>query len=78
MNATKLYEKHSIAELQELRRKIENEPANRQTEGIFKYTPSARKKLEAIDWAITFHLRDNNPNPAKDFGYTGRKSNRRR
>lgn len=79
MNATRLYQKHSIAELQEMRRKIENDPANQMPPGsLFKFTPRARKKFDAIDWAITLHLRDKNDSPAKDFGYTGRKTNRRR
>ena len=42
----------SIEELNVLRESIENEPRN-QISGFNKYTPSARKRLALIAWAMT-------------------------
>lgn len=66
-------------ELQALRVQIESNPANQQTGSLFKYTPSARKKLDAIAWAITANLRAAKLARGEyinDAGYSGRQTNR--
>lgn len=54
MNRVKLSEK-TFEELDELRRKIENNPANKQA-GFHMFKPYPRKKLEDIAWAVTNKL----------------------
>jgi len=80
MRAVSLYQKHSMAELVELRERITSDPANQQTGSIYLYTPKARRKLNAIDQAITWHIKDNREaqgRPVPTEGYSGRQSNRR-
>lgn len=80
MNAVGLYQKHSMAELVELRLRITGDPANQQTGSIYLYTPKARKRLNDIDRAITWHLSDKREaegRPVPTEGYSGRQSNRR-
>lgn len=49
----------SFAELNELRESVTNDPANRNPPGSFwLYTPKARKKLDALAWAVTYKLRE--------------------
>lgn len=78
MNPVKLYEKYSIPELQEMEKKIKEDPKNQLTGQIYLYTPSARKKLDAIAWAITYHLKDARIARGefiREDGYTGKKRN---
>ncbi len=81
MSAAKLYQKHSQAELLALQKKIEEDPANHLPAGsIFRLTSTARKKLDQIAQAITFHLADKRAaagNPVPISGYSGRQTNRR-
>lgn len=75
MDSVKLYTKYSIAELQEMEKKIKEDPKNQLTGQFYLYTPSARKKLDAIAWAITYHLRDAKiarGESINDSGYTGK------
>lgn len=66
MDAVKLYRKYSIDELQAMAAKIKADPANQyarnsvqRATSIYLYTPAARRKLDAIAWAITYHLQEN-------------------
>ena len=71
----------SNQELIELRKSIEAAPANQEPRGIYRFTPAARKKLNAIDRAITHNLataRAAAGDPVVADGYSGRQSNRRR
>lgn len=80
MNAVALYKKYSMAELVELRERITSDPANQQTGSLYIYTPKTMKKLHAIDWAITWHIRDKRAaegRPVSSEGYSGRQFNRR-
>lgn len=75
MDSVKLYNKYSIAELQEMEKKIKEDPKNQLSGQFYLYTPSARKKLDAIAWAITYHLRDTKiarGESINDSGYTGK------
>jgi hypothetical protein len=68
------------SELGELRESIEREPSNQQTGSIFRFTPSARRKLDAIALAITENLRRSRiaaGQPINTDGYSGRQTNRR-
>lgn len=70
-------------ELTELRRSIEAVPANQDHDPrtVWRFTPAARKKLDAIDQQITWNLaqaRSAAGNPVVADGYSGRQSNRRR
>jgi len=79
MDASKLYMKHNKVDLLRMQADIEADPLNAAT-GLYLYTPSARKKLAAIQQAITFHLADQRAacgNPVPCDGYSGRKSNKR-
>lgn len=59
-NSTSLYKKHSIAQLNEMRKALCADPANRNTEvgSIFIYTRTAHQRLDAIARAIYFHMQD--------------------
>ncbi len=50
----------SMAELVELQNTITSDPANRNpgldSGSIYLYTKAARRKLDAIGWAIHYHL----------------------
>ena len=70
------------AELMELRRQIEQAPENKMPPGtsIWIYTAAARKKLDAIDRAITHNMAEKRKaegNPVPPDGYSGRQTNRR-
>ena len=82
MSAAALYRKHTQTELQVMQTEISNDPVNRNPEGgIYMYTRSAQKKLDAIALAITFHLADKREaagDPVPCNGYSGRQSKRRR
>lgn len=55
----RLYQRHDLAALQALRVAVEQDPANREAPGgLHLYTPKARKRLEAIAWAIYYHMKD--------------------
>jgi len=59
LDAVKLYRNHTIAELTAMQERICADPKNRMPEGsLYLYRPQARRKLDAIRWAITYHLRD--------------------
>lgn len=60
MNPAKLFEKYSLAELQEIQSKLMNDPANRNADkdSIFIYNKRTRDKLRDIDWAIFHHLQN--------------------
>lgn len=45
-------------QLHELRHRIEINPANWTTGGIYLFTPKARKKLDAIAWCITYKMKE--------------------
>lgn len=80
MDAVKLYKKYSIDELQKLDQEIRDNQENQLVGEFYLYTKKARKKLEAISWAITYHLKDlreaRGEKVSNGAGYTGRKSNR--
>lgn len=49
----------SFAELNELREGVQNDPKNQNPPGSFYlYTPAARRKLDALAWAVTHKLRE--------------------
>lgn len=55
----RLYQRHSVAELQALRVAVEQDPANLAAPGgLHLYTVKAQKRLAAIAWAITYHMKD--------------------
>jgi hypothetical protein len=57
--ATELANHLSLAELVTLRASVTDDPKNQRPSGantIWLYTKSARKKLDAIGWAITYKL----------------------
>lgn len=77
MDAVKLYNKYTIEELQQKAQAIKDDPKNQLT-GFYLYTPSARRNLDAIAWAITYHLKDLRTargEPVNEAGYTGKNSN---
>lgn len=81
MNAISLYSKKTKAELLAMQAAIQDDPANRNTHGIYIYKPAARKKLDAIAVAITMHLDDERTAAGRTVnraGYTGRQTKRRR
>lgn len=54
-----LYRKHSTEELHAMQERIKADPANRMPKGsVYLYTTKARKELDAIAWAITYHMQD--------------------
>ena len=58
MNAPELYKRYTLGELEDMAAAIRENPQNQQTGSLYLYTPKARKKLDAIAYAITWHLRD--------------------
>jgi len=68
-------------ELQTLRVSIENDPANHMPPGnLYKYTPAARKRLQAIYQAIQDNVARKRAEAGEEVlvaGYTGRNSNKR-
>ena len=81
MDAVKLYKKYTIEELQKMMEDIQNDPKNKTTGELYLYTKSARKKTDAISWAIAYHLKDLRKERGEEIsegqGYTGRKQNKR-
>jgi len=80
--AVRLYRKHTVAELVALQEAITSDPASRNTKqnSIYLYEPKARKKLNDIARAITYHLKDTREDegsPVSTEGYSGRQSKRR-
>lgn len=63
-DSVKLANAYTTLELVELRRFVENEVKNLdpafQKGSLYKFTKNARKKLNNIDWAITYKLSENN------------------
>jgi hypothetical protein len=58
MNAPDLYKRYTLEDLQNMAAAIREDPDNQQSGSLYLYTPKARKKLDAIAYAITWHLRD--------------------
>lgn len=59
MTPADLYHKYTMSELTDMAERIWADPANRNPEGsLYIYTPKARKKLENIARAITFHIEE--------------------
>lgn len=58
--ALNLYKRKTMDELTAMQVAIHNDPVSRMPpgSGIYLYTPKARKKLQDIAWAITYHLSD--------------------
>lgn len=81
MSAVKLYTKYSQEDLVRLMEDIQSRPENHMPAGsVYLYTPNARKKLENITRAITWHLADKRAaagRPVLADGYSGRNCNRR-
>jgi hypothetical protein len=55
---------HSLDDLARLRRSVEDDPASANPDhaagrSVFLYTPAARRKLDALAWAVTHRLREN-------------------
>ena len=77
--AIRFYEKYSKNELIGISRLVEiNEENHAPPGGVFLLIPSARKKLDAISQAITWHMEDDRRiagNPVVVSGYSGRLSN---
>ncbi|OQA09848.1 MAG: hypothetical protein BWY66_00387 [bacterium ADurb.Bin374] len=68
-------------ELLAMIREIEDDPANRQSTGLYLYTEKARKKTDKIARAIAALAAEKRRlagDPVPCNGYSGRKSNRRR
>jgi hypothetical protein len=69
-------------ELLELMAKVEANPANAMPSGsLYRFTPAARRKLDAIQRQITHNMamkRAAEWRPVVADGYSGRQSNRRR
>jgi predicted kinase len=66
-------------ELMTIREAIEADPANK-AEGLYLYTPKARRKLDAITRQITHNMamkRAAEGRPVVADGYSGRQCNRR-
>lgn len=80
VSAQALYKKNSKAELVEMDSRVTSDPKNKNVSGgIFLHTPSARKLLNDIGRAISFHMDDERTkagNPVPCAGYSGRMSNR--
>lgn len=81
MNAIKLYKTFDQATLLSMSRTIESVPENLSSDGsIHKYTLEVRRKLDAIDRAIAWHMEDSREiarDPVAVSGYTGTQRNRR-
>lgn len=81
MTALKLYRLHTKAELIEMARRLAEDAENHAPPGasVHLLKPSARKKLTAIDQAITWHMEDDRKQagrPVPVCGYSGRQTNR--
>lgn len=64
-NAYRLYTRFTVDQLQEKRRAIEANPANQNKPGtLYRFTRPARVKLDAIAWAISYHMRERPATPA--------------
>lgn len=55
---------HSFDDLQRLRRSVEDDPASANPDhangrSIYLYTKSARRKVDALAWAVTIKLQEN-------------------
>lgn len=75
MDAVKLYDKYTQEELLKRIDAIKADPKNQLVGQFYLYTPSARKKIDAHNWAIYYHMRDTRAasgNPVSDAGYTGK------
>lgn len=59
MNAPELYKRYTLQELEDMAAGIRENPDNQQSGSLYLYTPEARRKLQRIAYAITWHLRDN-------------------
>jgi hypothetical protein len=57
-----MYKNLNIEELLALRKKVEEDPKSQNPlhakGSIFLYTKAAERKLDAISWAVTYHLQD--------------------
>ncbi len=58
MDAVKLYKKYSQEELLKRIDAIKADPKNQLTDQFYLYTPAARNKIKAHDWAIYYHMQD--------------------
>lgn len=56
MTRTALARKFNVEQLVARAAAIEAAPTNQQTGSVYRFTPSARKHLDAIAWAISYHL----------------------
>jgi hypothetical protein len=69
-NPSRLYRNLTVEQLGELRRQVEADPKSANPMhgkgSIYLYTPAARRKLDAIAWAITYHLEDKKPKEKSD------------
>lgn len=64
MDAVKLASRYTTQELVAKGTEIRAMPENKNPTGSFqRYVPRARRKLEAIDWAITYHLQNRQNGP---------------
>jgi hypothetical protein len=72
-NAVRLSSNLTMDQLQELRLAVESDPKSKNPQhaagkSIWIYAPAARKKLDAIAWAITYHLQQKRKSEAfNDF-----------
>jgi hypothetical protein len=58
-NAVKLSDAYSLEELYELRKSITEDPSNANSDGsIYLYTKAARKKLDAIGYAVSYKIKE--------------------
>lgn len=82
MHAHTLYKRHSKAELLALQEQVEQDPENKAEAGsIFLHSGRARKLLENIATAISYHMADERAargSPVPVSGYSGRQTNRKR
>ena len=82
MNDVQFKAKYSQAELLELTKQIESDPASKETVpgSIYLYNKKARKELDDIARAITLHMAERRAaegRPVPCDGYSGRQTNRR-
>ena len=76
--ATRYYEKYSLKELEKIMQEVTDNPANKNPEknSIYIHSKNARKRMDDISWAITWHLRDLRivrGEKINEEGYTGKK-----
>jgi len=81
VTALKFYNKYSKEELVQFGRMVDINEENHMPpgSGIHTLKPAARKKIEAIDQAIAWHMADERKiagNPVPVCGYSGRTSNK--